>query len=307
MDKKYKCNLCDKCFSSSQSRSNHKNIKHKNDKLNKENNKISCTYCNIFFCNKSSLTRHLKSRCKLKNDMLNKIINEKNNINPIKINQNITINNNIQNNYQNNLLSINSINTPNTKSFLNIDICAIFDKEFDMILKLIERTYFNSNIEENHTFYVSNLQGQYLNVYNNEDNTTQLKKYFFDELFGISLDRIKMLYKEYGKKLFELPKQVEIKEKIATLEDMRNENNHTYKSYLKLINVLAYDKKDLVMNTWTKLKQIELLDTNKDPDEIIWDRNIDFDSDNKKTIKYIDDSQESSELEDFSDSDSNSL
>ena len=58
---------------------------------------------------------------------------------------------------------------------------------------------------------------------------------------------------------------------------MRNENNHTYKSYLKLINVLAYDKKDLVINTWTKLKQLELLDLNKDPDEIIWDRNIDFD------------------------------
>jgi hypothetical protein len=45
---------------------------------------------------------------------------------------------------------------------------------------------------------------------------------------------------------------------------------------LKLINVLAYDKKDLIMNTWTKLKQMELMDTNKDPDEIIWDREIDL-------------------------------
>lgn len=279
MNKKYKCELCEKFFSSSQSRSNHKNIKHKNI-LPIEENSLCCTYCNTIFCNKSSLTRHLKSRCKIKNEIINKVINEKDKLEKKIDNKvNITINNNInniQNNYQNNILNINPIDKPNTHRLLNMDICTIFDKEFDMILKLIERTYFNSSIEENHTFYVSNLQGQYINVYNNEDNTTQIKKFFFDELFSISLDRIKTLYKEYGKKLFELPKQVEIKEKIATLEDMRNENNHTYKSYLKLINVLAYDKKDLIMNTWTKLKQMELMDTNKDPDEIIWDRDIDL-------------------------------
>jgi hypothetical protein len=270
MSKKYKCELCEKFFSSSQSRSNHKNIKHKDTLLIKDNN-LCCTYCNTNFCYKSSLTRHLKLRCKIKNEIINKVTNEKNKLDTIDNKVNITINN-IQN-IQNNII-INSIDKPNTNQLLNVDICAIFDKEFDMILKLIERTYFNSNIEENHTFYVSNLQGQYLNVYNNNDSTTKIKNFFFDELFNISLDRIKTLYREYGKKLFEVLKQVEIKEKIATLEDMRNENNHTYKSYLKLINVLAYDNKDLIINTWTKLKQIELMDTNKDLNEIIWDRNF---------------------------------
>jgi DNA-binding transcriptional regulator GbsR (MarR family) len=276
MENKNKCGYCDKYFSSRQSKWNHINKFHKNINIEipKNTNNI-CVHCNKNFSSKSCLSRHLKSYCKTKNEIINKVLNEKKIDNKV----NITINNNInniQNNYQNNILNINPIDKPNTQRLLNMDICTIFDKEFDMILKLIERTYFNSSIEENHTFYVSNLQGQYINVYNNEDNTTQIKKFFFDELFSISLDRIKTLYKEYGKKLFELPKQVEIKEKIATLEDMRNENNHTYKSYLKLINVLAYDKKDLIMNTWTKLKQMELMDTNKDPDEIIWDRDIDL-------------------------------
>jgi hypothetical protein len=62
---------------------------------------------------------------------------------------------------------------------------------------------------------------------------------------------------------------MDIQEKIVALEDMRNENNHSYKSYLKLINVLAYDKKDIIINTWTKFKQLELLDKDND-DEIIW-------------------------------------
>jgi len=266
-----KCTYCQKNFSSRQSKWNHINKFHKNENNQIIINDIKCIHCNKTFSSKSCLTRHLKLYCKIKKKSINKIINEKKvtNTNNVNNNVNITINNN---NIQN-IVNINPIDKPNTQKFLYMDICAIFEKEFDMILKLIEKTYFNSDIEENHSFYVSNLQGQYINIHN---NTTQIKKYFFDELFNISLDRIKILYKEYGTKLFEIEKRVEIQEKIATLEDMRNENNHTYKSYLKLINVLAYDKKDLIMNTWTKLKQLELMDTEHDPDEIIWDRNIDF-------------------------------
>jgi hypothetical protein len=72
MSKTYKCELCDKSFSSSQSRSNHKNIKHKNEKISNETNNLCCIYCNINFCNKSSLLRHLKTRCKTKNEIINK-------------------------------------------------------------------------------------------------------------------------------------------------------------------------------------------------------------------------------------------
>jgi len=248
MEKKIICKICNKFFSSYQSKSNHNKQFHRNnEQIIKENN-ITCNYCNKILSNKSSLTRHQKSYCK---SILN-IVN------------NITINNNIQNIQNNNLIQINPYNKPR-ENFTLLDICNIFDKEFSMILKLIETTYFNEHIEDNHTFYVSNLQGPYINTVDD----TKLKKYFFDELFGISLERIKLLYKTYKNKLFEIPKQVEIQEKIKALEDMRSENNHNYKSYLKLINVLAYDKKDLVINTWTKLKQLELLDDNKDNEEII--------------------------------------
>jgi uncharacterized CHY-type Zn-finger protein len=275
MNKEYKCNYCEKYYKSYKSMFTHEETYHKQQKIKdkiENENIIMCLHCNKIFSTKGSLNRHLKDRCKIKNNLVNTLINEKNivnninntnntnNVNPV----NITINN----------LTINNIKNPNTNEFKLIDICDIFEKEFDMVLKLIEKTYFNVNIEENHSFYVSNLQGQYVNQYQNNEFTTKLKKYFFDELFGISLQRIKSLYKTYKNKLFEIPKQLEIKEKIQALEDMRNENNPSYKSYLKLINVLAYDKKDLILNTFNKLKQLEDIDKNND--EIIWDRNIEI-------------------------------
>ena len=38
---------------------------------------------------------------------------------------------------------------------------------------------------------------------------------------------------------------LKIQEKIEALEDIRNQNTPSYKSYLKLINLLVYDKKML--------------------------------------------------------------
>jgi hypothetical protein len=287
MENKIKCQYCNKIFSSRQSKSNH--IRKFHDKKNdpillivKEIN-LNCTFCTKLFSSKSVLTRHIKDYCKKKIEFDKQKDNQKpmkNEVNQKSIKNNNKVNITI-NNIQNNLININSIRTPNTDKFKLMDICDIFEKEFNMVLKLIERTYFNDNIEENHSFYVSNLQSTYLNTFeknaNDEENDqilefnkiTKIKKYFFDELFGISLDRIKLLYKTYKNKLFEIPKQMDIQEKIVALEDMRNENNHSYKSYLKLINVLAYDKKDIIINTWTKLKQLELLDKDND-DEIIW-------------------------------------
>jgi hypothetical protein len=287
MSKKHKCEYCDKTFSSPQSKCNHKTIKHKNYVPPEVVNSNVCTYCNKEYSNRSSLIRHLDLYCKTKTQLINKIINEKkikctksntiisqltNNINTQNNNSNNTIiNNNIN-------ININPINEPNINKFKLLDICNIFDEQFNIILKLIELTYFNENFEENHSFYVSNLQGEYVNTFNSSENTTtKLKKYFFDELFSFTLKQIKSLYNKYKDKLFEIEKQVEIQEKIAALEEMRIENSHTYKSYLKLINVLAYDKKDVIINTFNKLKQLECLDKNDlTDDKIIWDRNIDI-------------------------------
>ena len=275
----HKCRYCDNCFSSTKSRWNHEATIHKNDKIIiLTNTIIDCVYCKKSFANKYSLERHLKNNCKDKKTTIKKI--EADNtvlLNTINSNNNINSNNRTQNNNFN--IIINPLNNPNTYSFTLMDICDIFDEQFNTILNIIEKIYFNDKLKENHIFYVSNLNGEYAKILDSENNeNSEIKKYLFDEVFTLMIDKIKSLYTKYKKKLFEVPKQKEIQDKINALESMQNERLPTYKSYLKLINVLAYNKKDIVINSWDVIKnnKQKIKDEKLDNMEIIWDNNLEI-------------------------------
>ena len=76
-NKKYICQFCNKLYSSYQSKFNHITKFHKDIKKEPQNKKINdnfkCQYCNKNFTLKSSLTRHMKCRCKVKKKIINKI------------------------------------------------------------------------------------------------------------------------------------------------------------------------------------------------------------------------------------------
>jgi hypothetical protein len=134
-------------------------------------------------------------------------------------------------------------------------------------------------LKENHSFCVSNLNGEYAKIFDSENNENiKMKKYLFDEIFTLMINKIKLLYSKYKKKLFEVPKQKEIQEKIKALESMQNERLPTYKSYLKLINVLAYNKKDIVNDTWEKIRnnKQKIKDEKLDKMNIVWDADVEI-------------------------------
>lgn len=262
MKNKIKCQYCCKNFMSLQSKCNHVKKFHEDiyNKEKKESKQIKCKICDKEFSSRSSLNRHKRTICEINNTPNNNINNT---INSNNNSHNTTIN--VQN-----IITINPYKSPNTNNLTLLDICDIFEKEFQMILKMIERTYFNKKIEENHCFNVSNMNGEYVNILENNEVGIQLKKYFFDELFNISLERIKLLYKTYKNKLFEQPKQKEIQDKIKALEEMKVGNGSIYKKYIKLINILAYNNKETINNTWNKNHHVDNV-------EIIWDDNVSID------------------------------
>ena len=261
MENKTKCIHCNKIFSSVQSKCNHIKIYHSDIIIEKQPKHHICILCNKELSNSSSLSRHKKTCKNNTTQTINNINNTNSHSNSHNTNShNTTIN----------IITINPYTSPNTDNLTLLDICNIFDKEFQMILTMLEITYFNKKIEENHCFNVSNMNGDYVNVLERNEVGIQLKKYFFDELFNISLERIKLLYKTYKNKLFEQPKQKEIQIKIKALEEMRISNSSIYKKYIKLINILAYNNKEVVTTTWNKKHRM-------DDVEITWDDDVSID------------------------------
>ena len=54
------------------------------------------------------------------------------------------------------------------------------------------------------------------------------------------------------------------------LEEMKVGNGSIYKKYIKLINILAYNNKEIINNTWNKNHRMDNV-------EIIWDDNVSID------------------------------
>ena len=75
INKLYKCNLCNKNYSSYQSLWNHNNNFHNNDKTNINNKSLTCDLCNKLFKTRSSKSIH-KKKCLNKNNNQIEVLKE---------------------------------------------------------------------------------------------------------------------------------------------------------------------------------------------------------------------------------------
>ena len=121
-----KCPHCDKIFSSINSKCNHVKLYHSDIVIEKKTKPNICNNCNKEFSSISSLNRHKRTICK--NTSATTINNINNNTNSHNNSHNTTIN--VQN-----IITINPYKSPNTDNLTLLDICDIFEKEFQMILK----------------------------------------------------------------------------------------------------------------------------------------------------------------------------
>jgi len=222
----YKCNECNKIFNKKYNYDIHinrkypcftdiqiepKNIQKEVENIQKEPDKeiIQCNYCRKAFTLQNSLNRHLKDRCKIKkedidkkeeiyqlllkqmqrleenqkqlmkeNKQLKKEIANKNNI----MNNNNSTNNGIINNIEN---QTNTNNQQNNIKNLHINLIAhgkedlsfiteekfkkILYKGFKSIENLTEMVHFDKNRPENHNIYISNIKDSYVMKYDGDE------------------------------------------------------------------------------------------------------------------------------------------
>lgn len=269
------CNLCNKEYKSYQSIWNHNKKFHPNENLiiqkndNKKRNFI-CDKCNKKFTTKQSMDHHIYNTCKQKTnkaDLLEKQIaklqKEVNNLKSSKnINTNTTTNNgtittnsnnNNTNNNTNNILVINKIGTENIGELNDEEIKEIFNQKLESVFKFIQHLNFNSRLPSNHNFCSTSLDGPYLTIYNTDDSVQkkERKKYFFEDLLNRSVNKMEQLYKK-NKSKFNKTKQKQIEDEMQTLKDIRDQdmNDKLLGEMLKKLNLLSYNYKQIVLDTW---------------------------------------------------------
>jgi DNA-directed RNA polymerase subunit RPC12/RpoP len=249
--KKYKCNICNNEFNSRQSKWYHEK-KCKNVPLNVENKNI-----------------------KENNKLEEKINNIENKINIIESKPNITnINYNTANitnntaNITNNTIIINKLGYENIDILSYDEIKTIFRAHANCVIELVNLLNFNDKGPENHSFCVTSLEGKYVQVYNTDKNQIEkkIKKNFYDEILNASINTMYKLLEQIKNKV-SLKKKKKLESMIDRVYKLLIQNKYKI-TYNNEINLISYNNRNLVLDTWQKVEPTNLIeDDDSDSDD----------------------------------------
>jgi hypothetical protein len=254
MNKNYECNICKKYYKSYMGYWKH-NKKYHHEKNIDNKIKFSCKYCNKELANRHSRWRH-EQKCKLVNPITleEQIKNLSNEIKEIKENK---VNTNNSHDTTNNIQYI--INSPSNISIKHISYERqkyILDKGLHGLLYLIKHVNFNKKVPENHSFCVTSINDTYASHINEKTNKViKIDKIdLFDKVLITHLD---ILGKLTNNPHFSHEEKNEYKNKINNLITSICNNDTLMKKYMKDINLISYNNKEIIKNTWENLKSIE--------------------------------------------------
>jgi hypothetical protein len=159
----------------------------------------------------------------------------------------------------------------------------LFDQEFISITAVVELIYFNENLPENHYFCTTNLDSYYSSVFNTQKQAIDKdrKKYLFDKVLDNSVEKLELLYSHYKQK-FNYNKRKIIEDNIKNINDIKIAffNNKLKKELFRQINLLSYNNKELIKQTWT----------GKSKKELTFDEDLDLSPSDKENNTSDDDS-----------------
>ena len=262
----YSCVLCNKNYKTYQSIWNHNKRFHSDMIIHITNKvkKFSCNKCNKSFTRKDNMKHHMENICK-KPAQLDKvekmeleILELKKELKEVKSHHKIaetnnTVNGTLNNGTINNIIYINKPGTENLLELNKDEIKEIFNKDITSLVSYIEKVNFNDRLKSNHSFCTTNLGGAYLSVFDTDKSKIKQnrKKYFFEEIISITVSKMEELYKLY-KSHFKPEKQKNIEETLKTLNELKSMdmNKKIYKEMLKQLNILSYNDRDVVEDTW---------------------------------------------------------
>jgi DNA-directed RNA polymerase subunit RPC12/RpoP len=233
----------------------------KNITENLQSSKYNCKSCKKQFNSRQTKWRHEKT-CKLKSDEKQEIELLKNMINEmdkkIKLlekskssNKNIN-NGNIYNGKTINNITINALGHEMV-TLTKEDVEAICNKNIKAVLTFVEKTNFDKDRKYNHNFCTTNQNGKYLLHYDQETSSIKSakKKYFYQEVISNAINKIETSYNNHKSK-FIRSKQIHMEDIISRLKAIKDYdfNNKLLKSLFDELNLLCYNHRDIILDTW---------------------------------------------------------
>ncbi len=171
--------------------------------------------------------------------------------NPQKITNNNNNNNTTNsNNTTNNIQYI--INSPEASSIghLTFELQKdILDKGLNSLVYLIEMINFNKSVPENHSYCITAINDKHASVIDEKTNTIVKTNKFdlFDKVLGSNLSNLEKIA---SNPRFTPAEKAEYAGKIEYLKKSMFQNNKFIKRYQSDINLMSYNKKDMVQETW---------------------------------------------------------
>ncbi len=290
----YRCDICDKKYSSYQSlwihnkkfhnnnitnnheniTNNHENItnNHENITNNHENitnnhelikvvgkisQKLQCKFCNKLFKHYQNKWDHEKNYCK-SNPIPNN--NKKDIITSPNANIQLTVNN--DNKQINNGTINNQHIIINQFGSEKLDILAIVKDGNNMPITCIQKINFNKKYPKNHSFCTTTLEGKHFTKINHKTQKPEKinKADFINQILDNSLKVIQNIgymieFDEDFRNSIPQEYQNKLKEIIDNNEKFYEPKNK--KAFFNCINDMSYNFKDLIFNTWKLLQPIK--------------------------------------------------
>ena len=266
------CKLCNyKEFETASGLWKHNNNHHKsNDSINKnkEINKDKiyyCTYCNKKYKHYQNKWTH-EQKCKNIHNvsLIDKVQQLTDKIKELETKPYNTINNTI-NNTTNNIQII--INQPGSESIEHLSVNQqreIMQKGLNSLTYLIKLNNFNKEIPENHSYCVTALNDKHASVINPDTNSVMKtdKNTLFDKILVSNIKNLEIISSNSE---FNYNEINEYNGKLKTLKDLLFMNRKGLKRYYSELNLLSYNNKDLILDTWDTLTNLDkIIDSESD-------------------------------------------
>ena len=211
------------------------------------NNKNICNICNKQFNSRQSKWVH-QTKCKI-----SEINILKNEINKLKNNNNCKKIININDNRKQIIINYNPGNEP-ISHLSSEQQKEILDKGLNSLLHLIKLTNFDKEKPEYHSYCVTAINDKHASMI---DTNTQTiiktdKVELFDTILSNNINKLEMIS---NNKIFSNTDREEYKDKLDRLKRVLYEKKTGIKKYYSEINLLSFNNKEQIIETWNMVRK----------------------------------------------------